>query len=217
MRPTLPQRLFLLCYTVRKEKFELTNLQGRGQLLRAAALAELALDGRIGAEGGKGRRTATEPPEDTFLAEVWHEVPADKPKSWLSLVHGKAHASEKPVRLQLAATGAVTVQHDKWMKMLAVDRVTVMDPEGVRAEQETVREAVLGGADPAAVPMDALTMAVLAAETEVTSVFSGKERAGHKEALKALAARFDAAVPGLRKALRDSYLSSRAVGGGWGT
>ncbi|EST31105.1 hypothetical protein M877_08300 [Streptomyces niveus NCIMB 11891] len=28
-------------------------------------------------------------------------------------------------------------------------------------------------------------------------------------------ARFDEMVPGLRKALRDSYLSSRAVGGGW--
>ena len=30
-----------------------------------------------------------------------------------------------------------------------------------------------------------------------------------------LAARFAETVPGLRKALRDSYLSSRAVGGGW--
>ncbi|MGW7689523.1 hypothetical protein ACWGMA_11675 [Streptomyces asiaticus] len=35
--------------------------------------------------------------------------------------------------------------------------------------------------------------------------------------LTALAAHFDDAVPGLRKALRDSYLSSGAVGGGWGT
>ncbi|MFG3257593.1 GPP34 family phosphoprotein [Streptomyces sp. NPDC048172] len=218
MHATLPQRLFLLCYTVEKEKFELTNLQGRGQLLRAGALAELTLDGRLHPEGGKGfRRPDAEPPEDSFLAEVWHDVPTDKPKGWLSLVHGKAHTSEKPVRLQLAATGAVTIQHDKWMKMLAVDRVAVTDPERVRAEQKTVREAVFGGPDPAAVPMAELTMAVLAAEVEVTSVFTGKERAEHKRTLKVLAARFDDAVPGLRKALRDSYLSSRAVGGGWGT
>ncbi|MFJ4843332.1 hypothetical protein [Streptomyces sp. NPDC088746] len=36
------------------------------------------------------------------------------------------------------------------------------------------------------------------------------------QAFTALAARYDGVVPGLRKALRDSYLSSRAVGGGWG-
>ncbi|MEU6761667.1 hypothetical protein ABZ916_04005 [Streptomyces sp. NPDC046853] len=47
-------------------------------------------------------------------------------------------------------------------------------------------------------------------------MFTGKERREHKQALKALAAQYDKLVPGLRKALRDSYLSSRAVGGGWG-
>lgn len=59
-------------------------------------------------------------------------------------------------------------------------------------------------------------MAVFAAEMEMTSVFTGKERREHGSAFKTLAAHFDGVVPGLRKALRDSYLSSRAVGGGWG-
>lgn len=44
----------------------------------------------------------------------------------------------------------------------------------------------------------------------------GEERREHKQARKALAAHFDHAVPGLRKALRDSFLASRGVGGGWG-
>ncbi|NIY63704.1 hypothetical protein [Streptomyces malaysiensis] len=83
------------------------------------------------------------------------------------------------------------------------------------ALQEKVRAAVLGAPDPAAIPMDELTMAVFAAEVEVTSV-SGAERGGHKRALATLAAHFDTLVPGLRGALRASYLSSRAVGGGWG-
>jgi hypothetical protein len=160
MHQSLPQRLYLLCHTVDKGKFELTDLQGRGQLLRAAALTELALDGLLAPGGGKVVRLSTEPPDD---------------------------------------------------------RVTVNDPQQVLALQERLRDAVLRGLDPAAIPLDELTMAAFAAEVEVTSVFTGKERREHKQALKTLAARFDGAVPGLRKALRDSYLSSRAVGGGWGT
>lgn len=213
--PTLPQQLYLLCYSVDKGKFELTNLQGRGQLLRAAALTELTLAGLLRAEGGKVVRPGTEPPADPFLAEVWHDVPDRKPKRWLSQVHNKAHTAEKPVREQLAAAGAVTVRRKPRLKLLGFDRVTVNDPQQVLALQQTARDAVRHGADPAAVPMDALTMAVFAAEVEVTSVFSGKERGEHKQALKALTAQLDGVVPGLSKSLRDSYLSSRAVGGGW--
>ncbi|WP_448331817.1 GOLPH3/VPS74 family protein [Streptomyces sp. DSM 41534] len=216
MTLTLPQRLYLLCYTVEKGKFELTNLQGRGQLLRAAALTELTLDGLLGSEGTKVIRSSSEPPGDPFLAEVWRDVPAQKPKSWLPLVHNKAHTAEKPVSAQLEARGAITVQHERRLKLLAVSRVAVNDPREVLALQEKVRAAVLGAPDPAAIPMDELTMAVFAAEVEVTSVFSGAERGGHKRALATLAAHFDTLVPGLRGALRASYLSSRAVGGGWG-
>lgn len=42
MPTTLAQKLYMLCYTVEKEKFQLDNIQGRGQLLRAGAMTELA-------------------------------------------------------------------------------------------------------------------------------------------------------------------------------
>lgn len=215
MPQTLPQRLYLLCYTVDKGKFELTNLQGRGQLLRAAALAEMTVDGLLSAEGGKVLRLPSEPPADVFYAEVWRDLPTEKRKNWLKFVHDKAHRAETPVRDQLGATGAVTVTREKRLGLVGFDRVTVNEPEQVRALQESVRETVLRAPHPSTVPMDELTMAVFAKEVEVTTVFSGKERREHSQALKALAARFDEIVPGLRKTLRDSYLSSRAVGGGW--
>lgn len=214
--PSLPQSLYLLCYTVDKGKFELTNLQGRGQLLRAGALTELALAGLIGTEGGKVVRRVGKAPGDPFLAEVLHDLPTEKPKGWLSFVHNKAHKAEKPVREQLAASGAVTVHHEKRLGVLSVDRVVVNDPPWVSALQERVRGAVFRGPGPSEVPVDELTMAVFAHEAEVTSVFTGKERREHKQEFKALAAHYDGLVPGLRKALRDSYLSSRAAGGGWG-
>ncbi|MFF3260081.1 GPP34 family phosphoprotein [Streptomyces sp. NPDC002932] len=217
MRQSLPQNLYLLCYTVDDEKFELTNLQGRGQLLRAGALTQLAIDGLLGAEGGKVVRRAATPPGDSFLAEVWRDLPTEKPKRWLQFVHNKAHTAEKPVREQLAGTGAITVHHEKRLGLVPVDRVVVNAPEQVRALQERIRDAVLLGGDPASLPVDELTMAVFAAEAEVTSVFTGKERREHKQTLKRLATQYDGIVPGLRAALRDSYLSSRAVGGGWGS
>jgi hypothetical protein len=216
MSLSLPQRLFLICYSVDKGKFELTNLQGRGQLLRAAALTKLALDGLLKVEGRRAVRLPGELPDDPFLAEVWRDVPAEKPKGWLSLVHNKAHKAEKPVREQLAATGAVTVRNEKWMGMVAVDRVTVDEPQQVRALQETVRRVVLDKPHPAEASTDELIMAVLAAEVEVTSVLTHKERREHRQTLTALAEHFDTLVPRLRPALRDSYLTSRAAGGGWG-
>jgi len=215
MIQTLPQRLYLLCYTVDKGKFQIDNLQGRGQLLRAGALTELARDGLLGATGGKVIRKPGKAPHDSFAAGVWGDLPDHKPKGWLQFVHNKAHTAETPVRDQLAAVGEVSVSRGKVMGIIPADRVTVTHPEEVRALQERIRDTVLSGFDPASIPLEELTMAVFAAELEVTCVWSRGELRTHKQALKALAARYDKIVPGLRKALRDSYLSSRSVGGGW--
>ncbi|QFG22313.1 GPP34 family phosphoprotein [Actinomadura sp. WMMB 499] len=213
---TLPQRLYLLCYTVDKSKFEAVDLQGRGQLLRAGALAELAFTGLLGTGEGKVVRLDAPPPADPFLADVWRDLPPDKPAKWLEFLHAKAHTAERPVRDQLVAAGAVTPPAKRTWSPLGSHKVTVNDPESVLALQRRARTAVLAYPDPAAVPPDELAMAVLATECEVTTVLTGKERREHKRTLKALAARFDDAVPGLRRALRDSFLSSRGTGGGWG-
>ncbi|MEW2549876.1 GPP34 family phosphoprotein [Streptomyces sp. NPDC047002] len=216
MKLTLPQRLYLLCYTVDKEKFHLVDIQGRGQLLRAGALTELALAEQIRAEDGKALRLPEARPWDAFLAGVWQDVPADKPHGWLSLVHNKAAAAERPVRDQLAEAGLLTVESGGRFRPHGTERITVEDPEAVRALQEGVRATVLGGGDPATAPMEEAAMAVLSAEVEVGSVLSAKERHAHRDVRAALADRVDTVVPGLAKALRGSYLSSRSVGGGYG-
>ncbi|MPY58552.1 GPP34 family phosphoprotein [Streptomyces spongiae] len=215
MTLTLPQQLYLLCYTVDKAKFQLDNLQGRGQLLRAGALTELARDGLLSARGGKVVRKPGKAPDDSFTAAVWGDLPDSKPKGWLQFVHNKAHTAETPVRDQLSAAGEVAVSRGKVIALFPANRVTVAHPDKVRVLQEQVRATVLNGADPASIPLEELAMAVFAAELEVTCVWSRGELRTHKRALKALATRFDESVPGLRKALRNSYLSSRAVGGGW--
>ncbi|MEU3257153.1 GPP34 family phosphoprotein [Streptomyces albidoflavus] len=214
MPTTLAQKLYMLCYTVEKEKFQLDNIQGRGQLLRAGAMTELARGDLLDATGGKVRRLPGSPPEDPFTASVWYDLPEDKPKGWLKFLHNKAHTAETPVRDQLLASGDVAIERQKKLGVVSTNRVTVVHPDLVHALQDRVRAIVLDGA-PADDLTDELAMAVLAVELELTSVWSKEDRRIHKSALKAQAARFDAFVPGLRKALRDSYLASRAVGGGW--
>ncbi|MFE9709458.1 GPP34 family phosphoprotein [Streptomyces microflavus] len=107
MDPTLPQRLYLLTCTVEKGRFEVVDLQGRGQLLRAGALAELAFGGLLATEGGKVHRMVTEPPADPFLREVWSDLPVKKPKGWLQFVYPTAHMAEAPVTEQLAGAGRI--------------------------------------------------------------------------------------------------------------
>ncbi|MFD5199458.1 GPP34 family phosphoprotein [Streptomyces sp. NPDC058375] len=212
---TLAQKLYLLCYSVPKRKFPLDEIQGRGQLLRAGALTALARDGLLDASGGKVRRLPGTPPEDPFTGAVWHDLPADKPRGWLTFVHDKAHKAETPVRDQLVNSGDISLSRTKKLGVIPVNRVAVARPDAVRDLQEQVRASVFDGAGPAGTLTDELAMAVFAVELELSPVWSRQERRDHKGDLKAHAGRYDDFVPGLRKALRDSYLSSRAVGGGW--
>lgn len=213
---SLPQRMYLLSYTVHKEKFEAVNLQGRGQLLRAAALTELTLNGLLNAQGKKVARPPGVAPADPFLADVWRDIP-EKPKGWLKYVHEKYTTAEGPVRDQLAESGAITLSSRRgFLSPLASHQVTVNDPQRVLTLQKTARHAVLAGSDPASVPAAELAMTVLPVECEMFSVLTSQEVREYKHTLKQLAERFDEFVPGLRRALRDSYLVVRGVGGGWG-
>ncbi|MFE9687065.1 GPP34 family phosphoprotein [Streptomyces sp. NPDC006285] len=213
---TLAQRLFLLCYSLEKEKFELADHNGRGAVLRAAALAELSLDGKLTTvSGNKVVRSPGQPPSDPFLADVWNDVSADEPQRWLPLVHHKAHTAQEPVRAQLAATDTITVRRHKRLGVLPVDRVTLDDTGPVVALRDGLRDAVLSGAGQAArLPLPDAVTAVFAAEVEMNSVFTRTDRREHKETFATLAVRVDDALPGLRRALHDTYLSNQVTGGG---
>lgn len=220
MPTTLPQRLYLLSYTVDKEKFEVHNIQFRGQKLRAAALAELTLRGFLAPENGKVIRKSTEPPSDPFLAEVFDDVPADKPRRWLSVLQPEAHKAESVIRGQLAESGEITIPDGakgSVLKPLAQHQVTVNDPNTIVALREWVRAPVISDRDPATVTDDDLIATVLAAENDLGHVFSRSESREHKKTLKAFAGRFDEMIPGLRKGLVASIAALRGAGGGWGT
>lgn len=219
---SLPQRLYLLSYTPEKGKFEVNNLQFRGQKLRAGALAELVVGGFLTIEPGKHPkvvRAKATPPADDFLAEVRDDASPQKPTPWLNLVHPHAHTAESAVRAQLAASGEITlpdITGIKKLSPLAQHGVTVHHPEQATALREEARDPVLRELDPASLPLDTLALTAIAAENDLHHVFDRGDRRTHKKQLKAVAAQFDTAFPGLRLALLSSITLLRAAGGGWG-
>ncbi|GAA2614469.1 GOLPH3/VPS74 family protein [Streptomyces axinellae] len=223
MTKTLPQRMYLLMYNVDTEKFETHNLQFRGQKVRAAALAQLVGGGLVGLREGKRRsraaRKVSGAPDDSFLAEVWRQIPSEDPKDWLDLLHPYAHTAESSVREQLTDAGVIAIPPVKGLKRLSLlsqHEVRVNRPADVLAIRQEVRGPVLGGVKPESLPFEDLAMTAIAEESDLYHVFSREERREYKSALKEYGECFDGQVPGLRHALRTSIQVLRPSGGGWG-
>ena len=84
-------------------------------------------------------------------------------------------------------------------------------------DQYVLRTRVIATPDPATLPLAQVALPVIALEGDATMgvVLDRSERRKHKNTLEEIAKKFDREIPGLRKALSNSVLSSRAVGGGW--
>jgi hypothetical protein len=213
---TLPQQIYLCAYAFTKNKFPATLLQFRGQRVRAAALTELVLAGQAETDGRRVRVIGDQSPTDPFLASVWEELHA-RPKKWMVLVHNTAHKAEKPVENQLAAAGIIEKKTGRTLSLLRGSKVVLRREEEARAVQQALRTRVTATPDPSTLPLAQVALPVIALESDATMgvVLNRSERRKHKDTLEELAKKFDREMPGLRKALSNSVLSSRAVGGGW--
>ena len=199
MNLTLPQRLYLVSHSAERNRLDLRNSPVRGMLFRAAALAELSVQGLLGDRQAKAVRKAdTSPPDDPFLADVLSCVPPDEARLWVGAVHKDCTKAEALVRGQLAAAGLITPGRGGMLGLR--QQVSFRDPEDVRALRERARNPAVRASGPAEVPLEDVMMTVLLAEGGVGAVFPWQERREYKQALKALADRFDAAAPGVRTA-----------------
>ncbi|MFI7121200.1 GPP34 family phosphoprotein [Amycolatopsis sp. NPDC049868] len=215
MAQSLPQRMYLLGYDTERNRLDPTSAVVRGPLLRAAAVADLILAGLLTDHGGKAERTAAAglAPADPFLAKVLEDAPGAKPRRWHAVVDRDWHKAEDIVRDQLATDGTITVGRHRVMGIFPVRDITLADPPQVQGLRERVRDVVLNGQDPAAVPIEDAVLAMLSAEGDVHTVFSAKENRANRSAIKALAAHVDTVLPGLRKAVQYSVAARRSVSG----
>ncbi|PRX96628.1 GPP34 family phosphoprotein [Allonocardiopsis opalescens] len=205
---TLPQRLYLLSYDLDKDRFDPVSTAYRGQLLCAAALADLTLGGRLSARGGRAERTAAGPPGDPFLAEVLSDISPDRPMHWITGLYHRMGGAEEAVLDGLAARGAVAVDRGRALDLVPTRTVALKRPDRVRLLRDRTREALVAGREAAAVPMADAAVLVIAAEGDVWAALSPQERSAHRPALTALQRRFDAEIPGLRTAIRTAVMAT---------
>ncbi|WP_243788327.1 GPP34 family phosphoprotein [Saccharopolyspora gloriosae] len=210
MNQPLPHQMYLLCYDTEKGKIESSSALVRGQLMRAAAVADLALSGWLRDRDGKAERTTTKAPDDPFLAEVLNYLSPDRPRRWFNVVDHNWHTAEATVRDLLDSTGVITADRRRALGLFPVHDIVLPDPERGRVLRERVRGAVLGGHDPAGIAIEDAALATFALQGDVRTVFSPRERRAHREVVRAVADRVDVALPRLRKALDYSIAARRA-------
>lgn len=210
MPTSLSHHAYLVCFDTDRGVLDSASVMARGPLLRAAAIAELRLEGHLVDRDGRAVHTGAAPPSDPFLAAVLARV--DRPRRWFGLVEHRWHEAEAVVRSRLATEGALVVTRRRLLGLIPTRDVTPTDPDGIRALQARVRDAVTGGHDPAEVPLEDAVLAVLCLdEADVRTVLRPRERRAHAPALRALTARVDAELPGLRAALEWSVAARRTA------
>jgi len=196
----LPAQLYLLAYDSRKRR--LVQNMGFPYLIRAAALTELLLSGRIVEEDGKPRAVPDAPPvDDPVLAGLLEKIAASKPRSWQRWVHQDTRATLKAVRDELEAKRWIKVELRRPFLIFRRTLIHVRDPRVVtrlKAKVHTALSAPLTRVD----DRDAALVALAAAGDH--PALSRREKRTHKARIAELAERGGPAGPALRKILKQT-------------
>ncbi|WP_067457495.1 GOLPH3/VPS74 family protein [Actinomadura macra] len=190
---SLPARMFLLAYDLRKQRMT-TRGSHLGYVLRAAALTELYLDGRLGEDG---RRPVPGTPGDDPYG-VLAQISASRPRSWRYWIRKDSRAFVATVREELRRGGWIRVTRHRTLGLFPSDRVTVKDPRVVKALWGGASSALRGRPVAHVNSYDAAAVA-LAAAGEMSSVLPGPDRRRYRRRIAELTARSGPAAPAVRK------------------
>jgi hypothetical protein len=192
---SLPARLYLLAYDT--EKNRVTAQSRLGLVLRAAALADLYLAGRVTDENGKVRAAGDRRPTgDPLLDEVLQQLDEQRPRSWQGWI-ARGQPTVRTVRAQLEAGWIIRVEH----RMILPDRVELLDRSTVQRYADELR-AELGRPVSRVEPRTAAVLA-LAARGEIATVISRGERREYRQYLDEVAVYTGPIADALRKAWRS--------------
>jgi hypothetical protein len=205
--PRLPDRAFLIAYDVQKQK--LAGGDSHGQLIRAAALVELTLSGRLVDDNGKPRTSGTRT-DDPVLDAILDQISRSKARSWKYWVEKDAKVTYQAVRERLATTRVIAVTEGTYLGILPRKVVHVRDTRIVRTLVADLRRVVLDGAPADQDPLAAALVPLVSA-AELNTVFSGRERRAHREKIRQLAERAGPASKALRKVVESQQASTGAV------
>jgi hypothetical protein len=199
---SLPEVMFLLAYDPSKQR----SCAGGNLdiLLRAAALTELWLDGRVTDENKKATPVAA-PRSNAgtdLVAVVFADLADSGPRRWQGAVTRRSRQAVGLVRDGLAARGVITTEPRRILGIFPTVRVSVRDPLA-RNRLKTVVDRAIAGSE----PVDRVEPWVVAAATMATTVplntvADRRKRRAHKDRIAALNKLSGPGVPALRRAIQ---------------
>ena len=194
---TLPASLYLLAYNTRKN--ELAKKAWLDYLVRGAVLCELIIRGYLVEIGRRPRAMAVNGrgsggPADPMLRWVLDELRQGPGLTWRQLLRQDATQSLAAIEQQLAHEHLISAAPGGSV----TGPVTAADPVAIESLQESVRAALTGQVDPAALQARDAALAALAAVVPLPTVISRREARRHADVLAALGDRAAEQRPALR-------------------
>lgn len=192
---SLAARVFLLTYDVTRQRF--TARFQAGVLVRAAALTELFLSGRL--RDVDGRPQAEPAGHDPVLTEIANS----RPRRWAYWIGRGERAAVQAVREQLERDGLVRIESSRLLGIFPVTRVVVLDPMVVHRLREAVNRALDQGVPADRLDRTDVAMVALAVAGSVGTAVSRKTARRHKTRIAELTRLAGPAVPALRKVIQQ--------------
>ncbi|MEV4565585.1 GPP34 family phosphoprotein [Nonomuraea sp. NPDC049419] len=203
----LTRSAFLLAFDLRKDR--LVQRMELGHLLRAAALAELLLQGSLADD--EGRAKAVHPPagaaRGSLPAVVWKEISTSPPRSWRRWIRKDHTKAVTLVRDELAAGRLIRVERRRVL-LFPVERVVPRRPYVSRRLAEQVGRAVRAGRPVSRIEQDVRVLAALAAAARLRTVVSARDARANRDRIEQLAQPVEPIATALRKTIDQAKYSS---------
>ncbi|MET8999118.1 GPP34 family phosphoprotein [Amycolatopsis sp. NPDC004169] len=195
---SLPARAYLLACDTARDR--LPDRERVALLVRAAALTDLVLRGRITDDGGRPVASGAGGTGHLVLDDLLAELAADPHRKWRAWVRRGARETLRSLEEQLDAAGVISLRTSRVLGLFPRRRPEVREPAAAAALRDEVRAALRSDAP---VSADVAALTALTAAVERAAVLSRGERRRHRDRLAGLEEQAGAAVPALRKVIRE--------------
>ncbi|MCR6483113.1 GPP34 family phosphoprotein [Amycolatopsis sp. OK19-0408] len=213
---SLPARAYLLACDTRRDR--LPDRERVALLVRAAALTDLVLRGLLTDDDGRPTVTGAGGTGHLVLDDILAEVTADPHRKWRAWVRRGARGTLQSLEAQLDAAGTISLRTSKVLGLFPRRHPRVEDRAAVANLRDELLTALRGEGQ---VTPEVAALTSLAAAVELKTVLPRGERRQHKARIEELEERAGAAVPALRKVIRElnaaraaSIAASSGGGGG---
>jgi hypothetical protein len=180
-------------------------------LVRAAALIDLALRGRLREDGGTVTVSGTEPTGEPVLDGILRDAAGH---GWKQLVRRHRRRTLAEVEDRLAVAGLLAVRAPR--TRFGTRRSTVTDHAVPAAVRARVSAALYGDGPVREIPVADAALLALAAAGGIRSAVSRQDHRTFRARIDACAGSLGALAPGLEKAVRTLPMTMIAAQGGMG-